>query len=98
MGCVKKWLLYHHEAKPEAVSPGNLFVFGLGMDELKTIRERENRINYMLSSFEKLKENKALTPEGQPLWKKQKHQGMEPLPSTLCITEVHSSRVEDFEE
>ena len=44
--CVKKWLLFHHEAK--------------------TIREREGRINYMLSSFNlKLKEKEASIEEGQ---------------------------------
>ncbi|KAJ3666215.1 hypothetical protein Zmor_001668 [Zophobas morio] len=63
---VKKWLLFHREAKPEAASPGNLFVFGLGMEEAKIIREREGRINYMLSSFNlKLKENEASAQEGQ---------------------------------
>ena len=47
-----------HEVKAESVSPGNLFVFSLGMDEVKTIREREGRINYMVSSFNlTLKEN-----------------------------------------
>ena len=41
-------------------------MFGLEMDEAKTIREREGRINYMLSSFNlKLKENEASTQEGQ---------------------------------
>ncbi|KAJ3664979.1 hypothetical protein Zmor_000506 [Zophobas morio] len=63
---VKKWLLFHREAKPEAASPGNLFVFGLGMEEAKIIREREGRINYMLSSFNlKLKENEASAKEGR---------------------------------
>ncbi|KAJ3652637.1 hypothetical protein Zmor_018585 [Zophobas morio] len=63
---VKKWLLFHREAKSEAAFPGNLFVFGLGMDEAKIIREREGKINYMLSSFNlKLKENEASAQEGQ---------------------------------
>ncbi|KAJ3649881.1 hypothetical protein Zmor_021598 [Zophobas morio] len=63
---IKKWLLFHHEAKPEAASPGNLLVFGLGMDEAKIIRGREGRINYMLSSFNlKLKENEASAQEGR---------------------------------
>ena len=48
---VKKWFLFHHEAKFEAASPGNLFVVGLGIDEAETIKEREGRINYVLSSF-----------------------------------------------
>ncbi|KAJ3655371.1 hypothetical protein Zmor_014504 [Zophobas morio] len=62
---VKKGLLFHHEAKPETASPGNLFVFGLGMDEAKIIRVREGGINYMLSSFNlKLKENEASAHEG----------------------------------
>mgnify|MGYP005984135983 FL=1 len=39
--CVKKWLLFHLEAKLEAASPSNLFVFGLGMGEAKTITENE---------------------------------------------------------
>ena len=38
------------------------------MDEAKTIREREDRINYMLSSFNlKLKENEASTQKGRTL-------------------------------
>ena len=47
---VKKWFLFHHEAKPKADSPGNIFVFALGMDEAKTIREREGRICCPLST------------------------------------------------
>ncbi|KAJ3652465.1 hypothetical protein Zmor_018426 [Zophobas morio] len=57
---VKKCLLFHHEAKPEAASPGNLFVFGLGMDEAKT-RHRLRK--------------------GRTQWKRQKPQGMKPLPA-----------------
>ena len=65
---VEKWLLFYHEAKPKAASPSNLFVFGLGTDEAKTTRDREGRINYMLSSFNlKLKENEASTQKGRTL-------------------------------
>ena len=58
---VKKWLLFYHEAKPKAASPGNLFVFGLGMDEAKTIREREreDRISYTLKKNEGVDSGRA---------------------------------------
>ncbi|KAJ3621762.1 hypothetical protein Zmor_007308 [Zophobas morio] len=37
-GRVKKWLVFHHEVKPETASLDNLFVFGFGMDAAKIIR------------------------------------------------------------
>ena len=46
--------------------PGHFFVFSLGMDEAKTIKEREGKINYMPSSLNLiLKENKVSIQEAQ---------------------------------
>ncbi|KAJ3655602.1 hypothetical protein Zmor_014724 [Zophobas morio] len=75
---VNNLLLFHHEAKPEAVSKGNIFVFDFGMDETKTIRKRAGSTSYMLPSFNlEFKENKASTQEGQTPMEKAETPGEE---------------------